>query len=113
MALGVMLMLLGAAIFAVAVRRGYMASRWLPLLIALAPPSLALVGVVFVSWVWLVPLVPFTLIAAFGVADWSSRTDAYPGAALFRYRGLVFLAGRTIRPKLRPRCSATRVTTSR
>ena len=40
--------------------------RWLPLLIVLAPPSLALVGVAFVSWAWLVPLVPFTAIAALG-----------------------------------------------
>jgi hypothetical protein len=44
--------------------------RWLPLLIVLAPPSLALIGVAFVSWTWLVPLVPFTVIAAFGIADW-------------------------------------------
>ena len=46
--------------------------RWLPLLIVLALPSLALVGVAFVSWAWLVPLVPFTAIAALGVADWRS-----------------------------------------
>ena len=70
MALGVVLMLVGALIFAVAVRTGV--KRWLPLLIVLAPPSLALVGVAFVSWAWLVPLVPFTAIAALGVADWRS-----------------------------------------
>ena len=47
-----------------------MVKRWLPLLIVLALPSLALVGVALVSWAWLVPMVPFTAIAALGVADW-------------------------------------------